>query len=97
MKLFLTSLVTAAALTISAALPTSAQDDTKPDTYAECLQRCLDQYLENLEACHDSCWVCDVWILFCVSGHVDSKCFSDCSAAAKQVHEACKRECRPSS
>jgi hypothetical protein len=95
MKSLLTSLASAAVLALFTILPASAQD-SEGETRAECLQRCFDQYIENLEACEDACYVCDTWIIFfCASGHTDQACFTNCTNEAKRVHEACKRECPP--
>ena len=71
-----------------------ALQDNKQTTQAECLQACWDQYQEDIKKCKDACWVCDVWILWCWSGHVDEECLADCKEAAKEAYEACKAECQ---
>lgn len=86
-----------ALVTLAFQRPTSAAMTTTPgETYAECLQRCFDQYTHNLDACDDACEICDKWFLFfCVTSHSDPACVRDCVKAAKETYEACKAECVP--
>jgi hypothetical protein len=69
-------------------------DDGTGETRAQCLQRCLSQYLDNMEACKSACTVCDTYIWFiCVHWKLDQSCYSYCEAQAVGVSEACKAAC----
>ena len=91
MKAFFTSLLLLGGLSMGSI----AAQKTKADSRAQCLQRCLAQYQDNLDDCEDSCFVCDFWLLFCVAGHTDEACRETCNAGAQEVWEACKAECPP--
>jgi hypothetical protein len=90
MKTFFNSLLLLCVLSAGAL----AAQKEKPDSRAQCLQKCLEQYRENIEKCKDACLICQRRFLFiCVSRVTDESCLATCKAGAVGVYEACKAEC----
>jgi hypothetical protein len=76
-------------------IDTAAAQPPQTPSRAKCLQKCLDDFRDNMDECEDSCFVCDVWILWCWRGHTDRDCMETCSGGADDVYEACVAECGP--
>jgi hypothetical protein len=94
MKSIFKTLGLAACLALASVNATTAQPIQSGDPYADCLQRCFEQYTANLAACKDACEVCDTYILFiCVSWKLDQTCYTNCKQHAEEVYQACKAGC----
>lgn len=79
---------------VAPSAPASAA--TAPPSSTSCLDACFKQLSRNLNACRKACWICEYSVLgICLSGHHDVECFTYCSAAAREVHEACVAGCGP--
>ena len=97
LSLFLPSR-TAQAVPLGGGTPTpgGSQGDEGGSKLSDCLQKCFDQYNQNVRDCKETCWVCTFSILgICISGHHDEACLTACRNLASEILEECKAECVP--
>ncbi len=93
MMRFLSSVLLAAAMAVPHG-DLQLAPHPKAQSYAECLQACLEQLVSNQEACYRT--NCQSFLgLFRIS--CSEPGFSICMQLAKEVSQACKEECASAS
>lgn len=92
MKAFFTSLFLLGGLSVGTI---AAQQPRQAQSRARCLQKCFDEYLDDLGDCQDMCFVCDLWIVVCIAGHTNLECVDQCAENAEDDYNDCKADCPP--